>query len=134
MEECRPANAERFPGGSANRSAPWWATLAAAGLLMLNLGPSGCACDLEIATDSLPAAVVNVAYSYNLDSHCGGDTWFLSSGDLPPGMALQSNGDVEGVPTFPGLFTFTVGLIDFDSGDEAFRTFALLVTRPTPAG
>lgn len=103
--------------------------LAAAVLLMLNLGPSGCACDLEIATDSLPNAMVNRAYSYGLDSHCGGDTWFLASGELPPGIGLQSNGDVEGVPTLPGLFSFTVGLIDFNSGDEAFKGFALLVTR-----
>jgi hypothetical protein len=103
-------------------------------VLLLNLGTSGCTCDLEIATDSLPNAVVNTAYSYNLDSHCGGDTYFLSSGDLPPGIGLQSNGDVEGVPTLRGVFAFTVGLIDFGSGDEAFKGFTLVVTRPTPAG
>ena len=130
------AAAERVGSGCAHRRAPWWAPLAAALLLMLNLGPVGCACDLEVSTGSLPDAVVDTFYSFGLDSHCGGDTWFLAAGGLPPGIGLQSNGDLEGTPTLPGVFDFTVGVFDFDSGDEAFKGFALtvrLLPPPSPS-
>ncbi len=105
--------------------------LAAALLLVLNLGPLSCGCDLEITTGGLPDGVVNTFYVFGLDSDCGGDTWFLADGFLPPGIALQSNGDVEGLPTRAGMFTFTVGVVDFDSGDEAFKTFTLTL-HPAP--
>jgi hypothetical protein len=118
----------------ANRKALRRAILAAATLLMLTLGPLGCGCDLKITTGSLPDAAVGVFYSLNLDSDCGGDTWFLASGGLPPGIALQANGDLEGVPTLAGVFDFTVGVVDFDSGDQASKGFTLTVHRvpPTP--
>ena len=132
MEGGRPANGKRPRSSEATRAVPWWATLAAVALLMLNLGPVGCGCDLEITTGSLPDAVVNKSYAVELDSHCGGDTWFLASGDLPPGIGLHSDGDLEGVPTLPGMFNFTIGVFDFDSGDEAFKGFTLTVQRPPP--
>lgn len=118
--------------GSRKRLAVWQATLAGALLLVLNLGPTGCGCDLEITTGGLPDAVVSTAYAIEFDSHCGGDSWFLSTGTLPPGIALQSNGDFEGVPTLPGTFNFTVGVVDFGSDDQAFKGFTLTV-RAAPA-
>ncbi len=127
------AESERFRGGWANRPAPWWAMLAAAVLLVLNLGPLGCGCDLKIGTDSLPDAAVNTSYSFGLDSDCGGDSWFLASGNLPPGIGLQSDGDLQGLPTLPGVFSFTVGVFDFGSGDQAFKGFTLVVHQPPPA-
>ena len=133
MENGGAANCKRFRSGWARRPALWRGVLPAAVLLLLNLGPLGCGCDLEITTGRLPDAVVNKLYIFELDSHCGGDTWFLEHGGLPPGIALQSNGDVEGIPTAAGMFTFTVGVFDFDSGDEAFKGFTLEV-QPPPTG
>ena len=120
-------------GGSSDCGILRWAALVAALLLLLNLGPLSCGCTLEITTGSLPDAIVNTPYAFGLDSHCGGDTWFLFSGDLPPGIGLQSNGDLEGVPTLPGVFIFTVGVFDFNSGDEAFKAFTLTVQRASAA-
>src|SRR5262245_51311847 len=114
------------------RPARRWTILAAATLLMVTLSALGCQCDLEITTPFLPDGIVGVPYLINLDSDCGGDTFFLASGGLPPGMALQSNGDLGGVPTMAGTFRFTVGLIDFGSGDEAFRGYTLTLRNPEP--
>ena len=105
-----------------------WAVAAALMLLVC-----GCDdCSLEITTHSVPNGVVGVPYSFELDSDCGGDTWFLASFDLPPGIGLQSDGDLEGVPSRAGVFSFTVGLVDYDSGEEAFQGYTLTVQPQVP--
>src|SRR5262249_23561697 len=88
------------------------------GLLFLACGCDDC--NLEITTNPLPDAVVGVPYSFGLNSECGGDTWFLASFDLPPGVGLQSDGDLVGVPSVPGIFSFTIGVVDYGSGEQAF--------------
>ncbi len=106
-------------------------------------GVSGCYydddddCDLKIQTEALPAAVVNVEYRFNLDSKCGGDNWFVSDGNLPPGIGLQSDGDLLGVPIAPGVYNFTIGVVEYDyyDYDEAYKGFQIIVTGaplPTP--
>jgi hypothetical protein len=99
-------------------------------------------CDLKIQTDLLPPAIVGIEYRFNLDSKCGGDDWFISEGNLPPGIALQSDGDLLGTPVAEGSYIFTVGLIEYDyyDYDEAYKGFQLVVTRlsdqqamPTPS-
>src|SRR5262249_14690845 len=100
-------------------------------LIPIEIGSSGCGCDLEITTHALPDAFVGGNYSFELDSDCGGDEWFLSSGLLPPGIGLQSDGDLHGVPIQAGIFLFTIGVFDFH-GDEAFRGFSLTVHEPPP--
>lgn len=89
-------------------------------------------CDLKIQTDALPAGVVNVEYRFNLDSKCGGDDWFIADGQLPPGISLQSDGDLLGVPVAVGVFNFTVGLVDYDyyDYDEAYKGFQIVITGP----
>jgi hypothetical protein len=77
---------------------------------------------------------LNVEYRFNLDSKCGGDDWFISDGNLPPGISLQSDGDLLGVPVAVGVFNFTVGVVEYDfEGDEAaFKGFQLVVHGPQP--
>lgn len=89
-------------------------------------------CDLKIQSNALPAGVVNVEYRFNLDSKCGGDDWFIADGNLPPGIALQSDGDLLGVPVAVGTFNFTVGVVDYDYYyyDEAYKGFQLIITGP----
>lgn len=51
----------------------------------------------------------------------GAQSSTLVSGDLPPGMALQADGTVAGVPEENGLFEFTVETVDAE-GQAALRT------------
>ena len=91
-------------------------------------------CDVKIQTDALPPAVLNVEYRFNLDAKCGGDDWFISDGQLPPGIGLQSDGDLLGVPVAVGVFNFTVGVVEYDYYDysQAFKGFQIIVTGPLP--
>jgi len=70
---------------------------------------------LTITTSpTLPGATVGVAYSVALQA-AGGTapyTWSSISGSLPPGLSVGSNGNVTGVPTAAGSYSFTVLVID----------------------
>jgi hypothetical protein len=88
----------------------------------------GCSdCSLSVSTKSLPAGVVGVRYFSELHSDCGGDVWFIQTGGLPPGIELQDNGDVQGTPTLAGVYTFTVGVFDFGSGETAYKGLSIAI-------
>src|SRR5262245_46423490 len=102
-------------------------------LALCSAALAGCDCALSINTSTLPDGVVGMSYAFNLDSDCGGDTWFIATGsELPPGINLQSDGDLRGMPTREGDFQFTVGVFDFGSGDTAFAGLQLRVRRVPP--
>jgi len=103
-----------------------WAALALIATIAWSL-PACSDCNLSVSTTELPAAAVDVVYAAVLDSHCGGDVWFLQNGDLPPGIGLQDNGDLNGTPTNAGRYTFTVGVFDFGSGETAYKGLSILV-------
>lgn len=107
------------------------------GLLVVALplgGPVACdGCSTSISTSELPDGIVGQEYFVQLDSDCGGDQWFLDEGILPPGIALSNGGKLSGTPLIPGLYAFTIGVVDYDDGDYAFRGFALTVL-PADAG
>ena len=97
-------------------------------------GPVACdGCSVKIETDALPDGVVGAEYFVQLDSECGGDQWFLDEGNLPPGIALSNGGKLTGTPLLPGVYTFTIGVVDYDEGDFAFRGFVLTVLGPDAA-
>jgi large repetitive protein len=102
--------------------------LAAVLCLALLMAIAGCSdCTLSVSTPSLPDGVVGERYSFQLDSHCGGDTWFLQTGQLPPGIQLQDDGDLVGTPTDAGNFQFTVGVFDFGSSETAYQGLSLTI-------
>jgi hypothetical protein len=82
----------------------------------------------------LPDATVGIRYDVPLISNCGGDAWFLQTGSLPPGIGLQEDGELAGIPTLVGTYTFTVGVFDFPSGATAFKGLSITVdaAAPTP--
>src|SRR5690242_8602516 len=83
---------------------------------------SGCSdCDLRVSTRMLPDATVGIRYDVPLTSNCGGDAWFLQTGSLPPGIGLEEDGELAGIPTLVGTYTFTVGVFDFGSGATAYK-------------
>jgi hypothetical protein len=91
-------------------------------------GPVACdGCSVKITTDALPDGIVGVEYFVQLDSDCGGDVWFLEEGNLPPGITLSDGGKLAGTPLLAGVYGFTIGVVDYDDGDFAFRGFVLAV-------
>jgi hypothetical protein len=97
----------------------------------LTVGPG-----LTIQTASpLPSATVAAAYSTTLSATGGTPPyrWSLSSGSLPPGLALDSTtGVINGKPSTPGSFTFTMRVTD-NAQPSATATKALAMTVNVPA-
>ncbi len=76
-----------------------------------------------------PGAVVGQAYSQQLTVTDGTSpyTWSVTSGTLPPGLTLSSDGLLSGTATASGSYTFTVRVVDA-SGSAATRSVTLLVS------
>ena len=94
--------------------------------------------DPTIITDEIPDAVKYVPYG-TMIQNSNKYSWnkvqyYLSGGALPNGMELKSNGEIYGVPTETGEFTFTVRMqsSNYDLEDSR-KTFTLLVKENTDA-
>lgn len=85
---------------------------------------------LSITSSSiLPNGSVNVGYSQQLTATGGlaPYTWSLTSGALPPGLALNgTSGLISGAPTTAGIFLFSVQVHDSGSG-TATQGFSLTI-------
>ena len=69
---------------------------------------------LSITTSSLPAGNVAEEYSAVIQATGGREYYHyqLFSSTMPNGLDLHSNGFISGIPTFPGMYNFTVEVID----------------------
>ena len=99
---------------------------------------------LGITTSSpLPSGSAGAAYSQTLAASGGIPpyTWAISSGTLPPGLALSSAGAITGTPTTAGTYSFTVRVTD-SAPATITKTFSLTVvaslaittSSPLPSG
>jgi hypothetical protein len=87
--------------------------------LILMLLIAACdACEIEIDTHFLPQGVVGQPYNAYFESSNGGEDWFIMSGELPPGLSMNNSGHIRGIPTLAGLYSFTVGVIEYDCDGE----------------
>jgi hypothetical protein len=69
---------------------------------------------LSITVTSLPAATAQIAYAATL-SATGATApykWSMTSGSMPPGLAMSTAGQISGMPTQAGSFSFTVQVTD----------------------
>jgi hypothetical protein len=69
---------------------------------------------LIVTTQSLPNATVGTPYGATLTATGGLPpyTWSIISGSLPPGLVLDSSGNITGTPTVAGTYNFTVQVVD----------------------
>ncbi|HOW86788.1 MAG TPA: carboxypeptidase regulatory-like domain-containing protein [Candidatus Aminicenantes bacterium] len=76
---------------------------------------------LAVMTESLAAGQLAVVYSGALAGSGGRPFyyWSLDSGTLPDGLAMNSRGEISGVPTMTGAFAFVVRLTDSTSPQQA---------------
>jgi hypothetical protein len=86
---------------------------------------------LKITTTTLPNGVVGSAYPTGTQMQATGGvppyTWQLGvgSGPFPPGLTLNSNGTITGMPQTPGVYnTFTIQVSDSQPTPATFTTTA----------
>jgi large repetitive protein len=84
---------------------------------------------------TLGPGMVGEAFAQNffLSGGAGPYTWSVASGQLPPGLALQTfsdprdaNDELVGTPTTAGTFTFAMKVTDYD-GQQATQQFTLKI-------
>jgi hypothetical protein len=92
---------------------------------------------LSIATSSLPEGTVGDMYSANLAANGGTPpyNWSVSSGQLPPGLALDSAaGLIAGLPSATGQYSFSLQVQDSASSPRsATKSFQITVNNPSTA-
>lgn len=69
---------------------------------------------LSVLTNSLPGAIVGTSYNATLTAGGGVPpyVWTIIGGALPPGLSLDSAGNITGVPTLAGTYGFDVMVTD----------------------
>ena len=87
---------------------------------------------VTIATGSLPAGIVGVAYVAALGASNGTPPYVfsLAGGSLPDGITLSADGFLTGTPTTAGTSRFTVKVTD-STGGTATKDFSLEI-KPAP--
>lgn len=92
---------------------------------------------IDIAPATIPNAVEGTPYSQSLSASggTGSYTFAVTSGALPGGLTLASNGTLSGTPTATGLFVFSVTATDSSGGGGPYtgtRTLVLGVIQAMP--
>lgn len=122
------------PGGSSFvvrvRDAGQPSLVATATLAITVLGNAG---GLQITTAALPGGTVGHPYTAALSASGGlaPYSWSVSSGMLPPGLALTSAGVLSGTPALAGSFSVTVQVSDGSTPlERAAQPFTVVIVPP----
>ena len=86
---------------------------------------------VAIRTTKLRQAIVGKPFSESLEAKSGEPpyTWARTSGSMPPGLALGTDGTIQGIPTTAGSFTFTAKVTDsYSPATTATKSLTLIVT------
>lgn len=87
-----------------------------------------------IITTSSPLdfGIAGTAYSLKLAGSRGTSpyTYSLATGNLPPGLALATNGQISGTPTTAGTYTFDITIHDTKNHSSTSTLSMTVVTRP----
>lgn len=66
----------------------------------------------SIITESLPDGTVGNEYYYQIELETSCSAPYrkieVKSGDLPPGITLETSGEFKGIPTQAGTYTFSI--------------------------
>jgi hypothetical protein len=86
---------------------------------------------IQITTTSLPSGTVSVAYSGTLAAANGVPpySWSVTSGQMPPGLTLQTGGQISGTPSQAGISSFSVQAKD-TSGKTATASLSMNIAAP----
>ncbi len=96
------------------------------------LNRKGAAAGLVIETASVPVAASGFSYSAPLAASGGVPpySWAVTSGTLPPGLQLGADGNIAGIPTSLGTFTFSATVTDSSHSPlSAEEGFTILVAQ-----
>ncbi len=87
---------------------------------------------ITLSSATLPGAMVNTPYSQAFAAAPSGTSYgfTLTSGLLPPGLALAADGALSGSPTQAGIFNFRVTAAGW-GGCSGFRDYQIVVTCST---
>lgn len=86
---------------------------------------------LQITTTALPNGTINTAYPATTLQATGGIQpykWTVTTGTLPPGLSLATNGTISGTPTTAGTSNFTVQVTDSATPTANTKTANLSIT------
>lgn len=100
------------------------------------LGQISKSAPLVIETPNLPKAFVRQPYEARLQTSGGlaPMKWEVTEGNLPPGVVLQTDGDINGIPQQTGEFQFTATVTDSSRPEnQILKRFVLLVVSPLMA-
>ena len=113
-------------------------TLMSGETVLMVITLTGTVGDPSITTKEVPEAVKYVPYG-TMIQNSNKYSWntvryYLDDGQLPEGMVIRRNGELYGVPTEVGEFTFTVRMSS-SSGNfkDSYREFTLVVKENTNA-
>ncbi|MCL2659100.1 MAG: Ig-like domain repeat protein [Acidobacteriaceae bacterium] len=118
------AGALTLTNDSLNAPAPVYATQ--------TISLNGIGWDITLSPATLPDGFYGTAYS-ETETASGGVTppyaFALTTGSLPPGLALNTTGVISGTPTVPGSYTFTVTATDstLPTGLTGTRSYTLVI-------
>jgi hypothetical protein len=87
-----------------------------------------------IITSSLADATLGVAYNGELSAQGANPpfTFAVTSGALPPGLALADQGGISGIPTAQGGFQFIVTVTDSGNPPESSTAVYAITVSPAP--